>query len=151
MQSFVKTAVKNLKKNASYLKKQSFVGKAASEWRCHNPIYARLCWDITRQNLPAISNYRQICIYLSTSCSSHVTVLYVKFYCETAFHFGFKHCVKGCYEESETRKVALGDSKKKKGKKKVDRNWGFNAMWWWWRWRHNRLGINVIKTDVIII
>ena len=26
---------------------------------------------------------------------------YVKFYCETVFHFGFKHCVKGCYEESE--------------------------------------------------
>ena len=47
---------------------------------------------------------------LSTSCSSHVTPLYVKFYCETAFHFGFKHCVKGCYEESETRKVGLGDS-----------------------------------------
>ena len=24
--------------------------------------------------------------------------------------FVFKHCVKGCYEERETRKVALGES-----------------------------------------
>ena len=41
--------------------------------------------------------------------SSHVTALDVKFYCE----IGFKHCVKGCYEESETGKVSffsLGDS-----------------------------------------
>ena len=39
-----------------------------------------------------------------------VTALYVKFSCDTAFLFGFKHCVKGCYEESEARKVTLGDS-----------------------------------------
>ena len=39
MQSFVKTAVRNLKKNASYLKKQSFEEKAVSECKCHNPIY----------------------------------------------------------------------------------------------------------------
>ena len=48
-------------------------------------------------------------IFLFTSCSSHVTALYVKFYYVTAFHYGFKHCVKGCYEESETRKVALAE------------------------------------------
>ena len=48
---------------------------------------------------------------LELPANLHIFVYrYVKFYCETAFHFGFKHCVKGCYEESKSRKVALGDS-----------------------------------------
>ena len=65
--------------------------------------------------------FPQICIFLFTSCSSHVTVLYVKFYYETAFHFGFKHCVKGCYEESETRKSPWVKVKKKTAPKKVEK------------------------------
>ena len=72
------------------------------------------------QNLPAIANYRQICIFLSTSCSSHVTALYVKFYCEIAFHFGFKHCVKGFYEE----KSPWVTVKKKPSPKKVEKSFG---------------------------
>ena len=40
--------------------------------------------------------------YLFTLCSTHATAFYTKFYSETAFHFGF--------EESEARKVALGEN-----------------------------------------
>ena len=39
---------------------------------------------------------------LFTSCSSHVTTFYTEFFSETAFHCGF--------EESEARKVALGEN-----------------------------------------
>ena len=39
---------------------------------------------------------------LFTWCSSNVTTFYTKFFSETAFHCGF--------EESEARKVALGEN-----------------------------------------
>ena len=68
-----------------------------NERGCHNLIYTGLC-DL---ELPANLHI------LFTSCSSQVSNFYTEFYSETTFHFGF--------EESEARKVVLGENQEKTG------------------------------------
>ena len=52
----VKTVVRNLEKNASYLGIKGFVGIAVNEWGCHNPIYTGLCRRLRGEVYPRSRN-----------------------------------------------------------------------------------------------